>query len=84
MRKRQLRPTPTSTLTRKRSGNTQLAQRRSDSNADADADADADAKLGGNGLYVGPYPLVGGYEDFEIGRFSKGATIRILWGPGVF
>ena len=25
-----------------------------------------------------------GYEGFGIGRFSKGATIRILWGPGVF
>ena len=28
---------------------------------------------------------MGGYEGFEISCcFSKGATIRILWGPGVF
>ena len=25
-------------------------------------------------------PIVGEYEGFEVGRFSKGATIRILWG----
>ena len=30
------------------------------------------------------YPLVGLYEGFEIGRFSKGGTIRILWDLGFF
>ena len=32
-------------------------------------------------FYVSPS---GGYEGFEIGRFSKRATVGILWGPGVF
>ena len=32
-------------------------------------------------LHVSPR---GQYEGFDIGRFSKGVTIRILWGPGVF
>ena len=30
------------------------------------------------------YPLVGVYEGVEIGRFSKGGKIRILWDLGDF